>query len=156
MTGHRGQEGGSEREGDRRAGSERLHHAPLPYRAGQGPHQHGHLRVDRKTKSAPRATRAAAFEVPAVFTVSNPSALLRRVPMFEFDRNIASQTIARLKDVARRISNYLEAEHVSKERSASLDLLLRFQRLLVSKLYLGITDSENGNGYSRSIGSRTE
>ncbi|XP_027882785.1 E3 ubiquitin-protein ligase HERC2 isoform X2 [Xiphophorus couchianus] len=63
-------------------------------------------------------------------------------------RNIASQTIARLKDVARRISNYLEAEHVSKERSASLDLLLRFQRLLVSKLYLGITDSENGNGYN--------
>uniref|UniRef100_A0A3B5ANJ8 HECT-type E3 ubiquitin transferase n=1 Tax=Stegastes partitus TaxID=144197 RepID=A0A3B5ANJ8_9TELE len=53
-------------------------------------------------------------------------------------RNIASQTIARLKDVARRISNYLEAEHVSKERSASLDLLLRFQRLLVSKLYLGV------------------
>ncbi|XP_017159836.1 E3 ubiquitin-protein ligase HERC2 isoform X1 [Poecilia reticulata] len=63
-------------------------------------------------------------------------------------RNIASQTIARLKDVARRISNYLEAEHVSKERSASLDLLLRFQRLLVSKLYLGVTDSENGNGYN--------
>uniref|UniRef100_A0A8D3BZ47 HECT-type E3 ubiquitin transferase n=1 Tax=Scophthalmus maximus TaxID=52904 RepID=A0A8D3BZ47_SCOMX len=52
-------------------------------------------------------------------------------------RNIASQTIARLKDVACRISNYLEAEHISKERSASLDLLLRFQRLLVSKLYLG-------------------
>ncbi|MEQ2209125.1 hypothetical protein XENOCAPTIV_024722, partial [Xenoophorus captivus] len=61
--------------------------------------------------------------------------------------NIASQTIARLKDVARRISNYLEAEHVSKERSASLDLLLRFQRLLVSKLYLGVTDTENVNGY---------
>uniref|UniRef100_A0A673CTH4 E3 ubiquitin-protein ligase HERC2 n=1 Tax=Sphaeramia orbicularis TaxID=375764 RepID=A0A673CTH4_9TELE len=57
-------------------------------------------------------------------------------------RNIASQTIARLKDVARRISNYLEAEHVSKERSASLDLLLRFQRLLVSKLYLGVNDPE--------------
>lgn len=86
----------------------------------------------------------------------DPSAVLRRFPMFEFDRNIASQTIARLKDVARRISNYLEAEHVSKERSASLDLLLRFQRLLVSKLYLGITDSENGNGYSRSIGLRSE
>uniref|UniRef100_A0A3B3D0M2 E3 ubiquitin-protein ligase HERC2 n=1 Tax=Oryzias melastigma TaxID=30732 RepID=A0A3B3D0M2_ORYME len=61
--------------------------------------------------------------------------------------NIASQTIARLKDVARRISNYLEAEHVSKERSASLDLLLRFQRLLVSKLYLGVTDTETVNGY---------
>lgn len=66
-----------------------------------------------------------------------------------FCRNIASQTIARLKDVARRISNYLEAEHVSKERSASLDLLLRFQRLLVSKLYLGVNDIENVNGYSK-------
>ncbi|XP_037554244.1 E3 ubiquitin-protein ligase HERC2 [Nematolebias whitei] len=62
-------------------------------------------------------------------------------------RNIASQTIARLKDVARRISNYLEAEHVSKERSASLDLLLRFQRLLVSKLYLGVNSTEDVNGY---------
>ncbi|TKS74835.1 E3 ubiquitin-protein ligase HERC2 [Collichthys lucidus] len=63
-------------------------------------------------------------------------------------RNIASQTIARLKDVARRISNYLEAEHVSKERSASLDLLLRFQRLLVGKLYLGVNDVDNVNGYN--------
>ncbi|XP_062251671.1 LOW QUALITY PROTEIN: E3 ubiquitin-protein ligase HERC2 [Platichthys flesus] len=63
-------------------------------------------------------------------------------------RNIASQTIARLKDVACRISNYLEAEHVSKERSASLDLLLRFQRLLVSKLYLGVSGTENVNGYN--------
>ncbi|XP_023810269.2 E3 ubiquitin-protein ligase HERC2 isoform X5 [Oryzias latipes] len=63
-------------------------------------------------------------------------------------RNIASQTVARLKDVARRISSYLEAEHVSKERSASLDLLLRFQRLLVSKLYLGITETETVNGYN--------
>ncbi|KAA8589723.1 hypothetical protein FQN60_013088 [Etheostoma spectabile] len=63
-------------------------------------------------------------------------------------RNIASQTIVRLKDVARRISNYLEAEHVSKERSASLDLLLRFQRLLVSKLYLGVNGTENVNGYN--------
>lgn len=69
---------------------------------------------------------------------------------FALCRNIASQTIARLKDVARRISNYLEAEHVSKERSASLDLLLRFQRLLVSKLYLGVNGTENGNGYSKS------
>lgn len=68
-----------------------------------------------------------------------------------FRRNIASQTIARLKDVARRISNYLEAEHVSKERSASLDLLLRFQRLLVSKLYLGVNGTENVNGYSKSL-----
>lgn len=67
--------------------------------------------------------------------------------MFKFTRNIASQTIARLKDVARRISNYLEAEHVSKERSASLDLLLRFQRLLVSKLYLGVNSTEDVNGY---------
>ncbi|AWP11407.1 putative E3 ubiquitin-protein ligase HERC2-like [Scophthalmus maximus] len=63
-------------------------------------------------------------------------------------RNIASQTIARLKDVACRISNYLEAEHISKERSASLDLLLRFQRLLVSKLYLGVSGTENVNGYN--------
>lgn len=68
---------------------------------------------------------------------------------FDSCRNIASQTIARLKDVARRISNYLEAEHVSKERSASLDLLLRFQRLLVSKLYLGVNGTENVNGYSK-------
>lgn len=67
-----------------------------------------------------------------------------------FYRNIASQTIARLKDVARRISNYLEAEHVSKERSASLDLLLRFQRLLVAKLYLGISGMENVHGCSES------
>ncbi|XP_061744248.1 E3 ubiquitin-protein ligase HERC2 isoform X2 [Nerophis ophidion] len=64
-------------------------------------------------------------------------------------RNIASQTIARLKDIAHlRISNYLEAEHDNKERSASLDLLLRFQRLLVSKLYLGVNDSVNANGYN--------
>uniref|UniRef100_A0AAY4E4M2 E3 ubiquitin-protein ligase HERC2 n=1 Tax=Denticeps clupeoides TaxID=299321 RepID=A0AAY4E4M2_9TELE len=54
-------------------------------------------------------------------------------------RNIASQTIVRLKDVARRISNCQDAEHVSKERSASLDLLLRFQRLLVCKLYVGVS-----------------
>ncbi|XP_060089857.1 E3 ubiquitin-protein ligase HERC2 isoform X3 [Heteronotia binoei] len=52
-------------------------------------------------------------------------------------RNIASQTIAKLKDVARRISSCLDHEHCNKERSASLDLLLRFQRLLVSKLYPG-------------------
>ncbi|XP_017695564.1 PREDICTED: E3 ubiquitin-protein ligase HERC2-like, partial [Lepidothrix coronata] len=50
-------------------------------------------------------------------------------------RNIASQTIAKLKDVARRISSCMDQELYSKERSASLDLLLRFQRLLVSKLY---------------------
>lgn len=45
----------------------------------------------------------------------------------------------------------MEAEHVSKERSASLDLLLRFQRLLVSKLYLGVNGTENVNGYSKSL-----
>ncbi|GAB1292151.1 E3 ubiquitin-protein ligase HERC2 [Apodemus speciosus] len=52
-------------------------------------------------------------------------------------RNIASQTVARLKDVARRISSCLDFEQHSCERSASLDLLLRFQRLLISKLYPG-------------------
>lgn len=78
------------------------------------------------------------------------ASLCQLIHAFDFCRNIASQTIARLKDVARRISNYLEAEHVSKERSASLDLLLRFQRLLVSKLYLGVNGTENVNGYSKS------
>lgn len=71
--------------------------------------------------------------------------------MFKYYRNITSQTIARLKDVARRISNYLEPEHVSKERSASLDLLLRFQRLLVSKLYLGVNSTEDVNGYGKML-----
>ncbi|XP_041440166.1 E3 ubiquitin-protein ligase HERC2 isoform X2 [Xenopus laevis] len=52
-------------------------------------------------------------------------------------RNIASQTISKLKDMARHISSSLEQEHYSKERSASMDLLLRFQRLLISKLYPG-------------------
>lgn len=52
-------------------------------------------------------------------------------------RNIASQTVARLKDVARRISSCLDFEQHTRERSASLDLLLRFQRLLISKLYPG-------------------
>uniref|UniRef100_A0A8B9DR32 E3 ubiquitin-protein ligase HERC2 n=1 Tax=Anser cygnoides TaxID=8845 RepID=A0A8B9DR32_ANSCY len=52
-------------------------------------------------------------------------------------RNIASQTIAKLKDVSDRISSCMDHELYSKERSASLDLLLRFQRLLVSKLYPG-------------------
>ncbi|KAL4692319.1 hypothetical protein H8959_016129 [Pygathrix nigripes] len=51
--------------------------------------------------------------------------------------NIASQTAARLKDVAHRISSCLDFEQHSRERSASLDLLLRFQRLLISKLYPG-------------------
>ncbi|XP_045543165.1 E3 ubiquitin-protein ligase HERC2 isoform X2 [Salmo salar] len=63
-------------------------------------------------------------------------------------RNMASQTIGRLKDAARRISSGVDAEHVGKERSASLDLLLRFQRLLVSKLYLGVNGTENTNGYN--------
>lgn len=81
---------------------------------------------------------------------ATPTCLPTHLHSFDFyNRNIASQTIARLKDVARRISNYLEAEHVSKERSASLDLLLRFQRLLVSKLYLGVSGTENVNGYSK-------
>lgn len=57
--------------------------------------------------------------------------------LFLLHRNIASQTVARLKDVARRISSCLDFEQHSHERSASLDLLLRFQRLLISKLYPG-------------------
>ncbi|KAM9593553.1 E3 ubiquitin-protein ligase HERC2 isoform 4-T5 [Morphnus guianensis] len=63
-------------------------------------------------------------------------------------RNIASQTIAKLKDVARRISSCMDHEHYSKERSASLDLLLRFQRLLVSKLYPGDCVGQVPNTYS--------
>ncbi|XP_052629988.1 E3 ubiquitin-protein ligase HERC2 isoform X4 [Harpia harpyja] len=63
-------------------------------------------------------------------------------------RNIASQTIAKLKDVARRISSCIDHEHYSKERSASLDLLLRFQRLLVSKLYPGDCVGQVPNTYS--------
>ncbi|OXB80416.1 UNVERIFIED_CONTAM: hypothetical protein H355_003472 [Colinus virginianus] len=63
-------------------------------------------------------------------------------------RNIASQTIAKLKDVARRISSCMDHEHFSKERSASLDLLLRFQRLLVSKLYPGDCVGQVPNTYS--------
>ncbi|XP_066478199.1 E3 ubiquitin-protein ligase HERC2 isoform X5 [Tiliqua scincoides] len=63
-------------------------------------------------------------------------------------RNIASQTIVKLKDVARRISSCLDHEHYSKERSASLDLLLRFQRLLVSKLYPGDNAGQVPNTYS--------
>ncbi|XP_061315740.1 E3 ubiquitin-protein ligase HERC2 isoform X7 [Pezoporus flaviventris] len=62
-------------------------------------------------------------------------------------RNIASQTIVRLKDVARRISSCMDHEHCSKERSASLDLLLRFQRLLVSKLYPGDCIGQVPNTY---------
>lgn len=57
--------------------------------------------------------------------------------LFPLHRNIASQTVARLKDVARRISSCLDFEQHSRERTASLDLLLRFQRLLISKLYPG-------------------
>lgn len=45
--------------------------------------------------------------------------------------------MARLKDVARRISSCLDLEQQSRDKSASLDLLLRFQRLLISKLYPG-------------------
>ncbi|XP_057260463.1 E3 ubiquitin-protein ligase HERC2 isoform X7 [Pezoporus wallicus] len=62
-------------------------------------------------------------------------------------RNIASQTIVRLKDVAHRISSCMDHEHCSKERSASLDLLLRFQRLLVSKLYPGDCIGQVPNTY---------
>lgn len=64
-------------------------------------------------------------------------------------RNIASQTIARLKEVARRILNCQDTEQVSKERSASLDLLLRFQRLLVCKLYVGVNGTVGVGGYSK-------
>ncbi|XP_012867362.1 PREDICTED: E3 ubiquitin-protein ligase HERC2 [Dipodomys ordii] len=60
-------------------------------------------------------------------------------------RNIASQTVARLKDVARRISSCLDFEQHSRERSASLDLLLRFQRLLISKLYPGESLSQTSD-----------
>ncbi|KAF4799999.1 E3 ubiquitin-protein ligase HERC2 [Turdus rufiventris] len=63
-------------------------------------------------------------------------------------RNIASQTIAKLKDVARRISSCMDQEIYSKERSASLDLLLRFQRLLVSKLYPADCVGQVPNTYS--------
>uniref|UniRef100_H3B372 HECT-type E3 ubiquitin transferase n=1 Tax=Latimeria chalumnae TaxID=7897 RepID=H3B372_LATCH len=63
-------------------------------------------------------------------------------------RNIASQTIAKLKDVAHRISSCLDNEHYSRERSASLDLLLRFQRLLVSKLYPDDSDTCVFSDYS--------
>ncbi|KAH0501347.1 E3 ubiquitin-protein ligase HERC2 [Microtus ochrogaster] len=63
-------------------------------------------------------------------------------------RNIASQTVARLKDVARRISSCLDSEQHSCERSASLDLLLRFQRLLVSKLYPGENTAQSADASS--------
>ncbi|NXT46482.1 HERC2 ligase, partial [Pluvianellus socialis] len=42
----------------------------------------------------------------------------------------------------------VDHEHYSKERSASLDLLLRFQRLLVSKLYPGDCVGQVPNAYS--------
>ncbi|NXJ54332.1 HERC2 ligase, partial [Spizaetus tyrannus] len=42
----------------------------------------------------------------------------------------------------------MDHEHYSKERSASLDLLLRFQRLLVSKLYPGDCVGQIPNTYS--------
>lgn len=66
-----------------------------------------------------------------------------------FLRNIASQTVARLKDVARRISSCLDSEQHSCERSASLDLLLRFQRLLVSKLYPGENAAQSTEASSK-------
>lgn len=67
----------------------------------------------------------------------NRHSLLNFAIFFPLHRNIASQTVARLKDVARRISSCLDFEQHSRERTASLDLLLRFQRLLISKLYPG-------------------
>ncbi|XP_031814951.1 E3 ubiquitin-protein ligase HERC2 isoform X4 [Sarcophilus harrisii] len=63
-------------------------------------------------------------------------------------RNIASQTIAKLKDVARRILSCIEHDQYSQDRSASLDLLLRFQRLLVSKLYPGDSGGQVSNSFS--------
>lgn len=73
--------------------------------------------------------------VSSTFTVwtPTPASLCALSPC----RNIAAQTVARLKDVARRISSCLDVEQHSGDRSASLDLLLRFQRLLISKLYPG-------------------
>ncbi|CAJ0961826.1 unnamed protein product, partial [Ranitomeya imitator] len=68
--------------------------------------------------------------------------------LFDVSRNIASQTIAKLKDMARRISSSLDQEHFSKERSASMDLLLRFQRLLVSKLYPGTVVDLSANTHA--------
>ncbi|XP_043927990.1 E3 ubiquitin-protein ligase HERC2 [Protopterus annectens] len=62
-------------------------------------------------------------------------------------RNIASQTISKLKEAARRNSSCFDYERFSKERSASLDLLLRFQRLLISKLYPFNGDNQVSSGY---------
>nr|XP_032812660.1 E3 ubiquitin-protein ligase HERC2 isoform X4 [Petromyzon marinus] len=52
-------------------------------------------------------------------------------------RNVASQTIGKLKVVSVNIasSEFCEFGSPPREKSASLDLLLRFQRLLFSKLY---------------------
>lgn len=75
------------------------------------------------------------FYIPPPF--KDKHNLLNFAILFLLHRNIASQTVARLKDVARRISSCLDFEQHSRERSASLDLLLRFQRLLISKLYPG-------------------
>lgn len=75
------------------------------------------------------------FYIPPPF--KDKRNLLNFAILFLLHRNIASQTVARLKDVARRISSCLDFEQHSRERSASLDLLLRFQRLLISKLYPG-------------------
>ncbi|KAA0712569.1 E3 ubiquitin-protein ligase HERC2 [Triplophysa tibetana] len=56
----------------------------------------------------------------------------------EQEASASSLLRSRLKEVARRILNCPDMEQVSKERSASMDLLLRFQRLLVCKLYGGV------------------
>lgn len=63
-------------------------------------------------------------------------------------RNIASQTVARLKDVARRISSRQDLEQHGRDSSASLDLLLRFQRLLISKLYPGESTGQTSESCS--------
>ncbi|XP_019484450.1 PREDICTED: E3 ubiquitin-protein ligase HERC2 [Hipposideros armiger] len=63
-------------------------------------------------------------------------------------RNIASQTVARLKDVARRISSRQDLEQHGRDSSASLDLLLRFQRLLISKLYPGESPGQTSESCS--------
>lgn len=64
-------------------------------------------------------------------------------------RNIASQTVARLKDVARRILSRQDLEQHSRDSSASLDLLLRFQRLLISKLYPGESPGQTSESCSK-------
>lgn len=77
------------------------------------------------------------FSLCCPFFFFNRHNLFKFPTLFPLHRNIASQTVVRLKDIAHRISSCLDFEQHSRERSASLDLLLRFQRLLISKLYPG-------------------